>query len=92
MRKELDLRTLVAKALSPGVRLQRVAERLSDATWWFEFSWSGQNFELVIPRDDWEQKRLQLISLRARLAAPAPEATAGRRRAAADRRRTRGGR
>ena len=79
MRKELDLRTLVAKSLSPGVRLQRTAERLSDATWWFEFSWSGQNFELVIPRDDWEQKRRQLISLRARLAAPAPEATRGGR-------------
>ena len=75
-----ELRSLVTQALSPGVRWQRAGEDVVSGAWSFELSWAGQSFELLIAKEDWEENRRQLISLRAKLAAPAPEATRGGRR------------
>jgi hypothetical protein len=71
------LRQLVANSLAPGARIQRSGGSALEGSWWFELIWSGRTFELRIPAEEWIEEQQNLTALRARLAAPAPEATRG---------------
>jgi len=70
-----DLRTLVEASLAPGVLLEQAGKSSEQPAWWFKLKWRKQYFELWVREFWWQGQATDLIALRARIAAPAPEAT-----------------
>ena len=71
------LKSLVMDMLAPGTRIQRSGGGASEGSWWFRLMWSGKTFDLRIQTEQWIEEQRDLVALRARFAAPAPEATRG---------------
>ena len=74
-----DLERLIQGALPPDVTATRSGWHPEVGSWWFELEWGRRPFELDIPEAAWIEGRTGWIDLRARLAAPRPEATLGGR-------------
>ena len=68
---------LVSKSLSPGCQLDGSTFDFLRNTYEFRLDVRGEYFPFDIPREYWEDKREEFISLLARLASPSPDATLG---------------